>query len=358
MGRHTAAGSGRPLVVTTDEHLLDELLRLAAMVGVDVEVVPDAGSARRGWAAASVIVLDDSVVESVVSSAFPRRDGVIVVGTDLDDADVWRRAVNVGADHVVFLPDAASWLAEQLSLPAAPATEPRLLTVLSASGGAGVSTLAASLSMRAVTRALSPILVDADPMGGGIDLLLGAEAAPGIRWGELAGTSGRIERRTLVDALPVDSGLPFLSWSQFGRSDLDPATYDSVLSALVRDGSLVVVDLGRASGLLPDRVLAATTTAVLLVPARVRAVAAAAQLVKRLEQVREQLFLVVRRPAPAGLDVATIARTLDLPLLGSLPHDARRAEWEENGLPPSTRGSWQRITDAILDLGLKGANAA
>ena len=47
------------------------------------------------WTAASVIVLGDAVVESVVSSAFPRRDGVIVVGTDLDDADVWRRAVNI-----------------------------------------------------------------------------------------------------------------------------------------------------------------------------------------------------------------------------------------------------------------------
>ena len=47
MGKHTAMGSGRPLVVTADKHLLDEVLRLAAMVGVDVEVVPDAGSARR-----------------------------------------------------------------------------------------------------------------------------------------------------------------------------------------------------------------------------------------------------------------------------------------------------------------------
>ena len=176
--------------------------------------------------------------------------------------------------------------------------------------------------------------------------------------GRVAGTSGRIERRALVDALPVDSGLPFLSWSQFAQGDLEPKTYDSVLSALVRDGSLVVVDLGRAGGPLPDRVLAATTTAVLLVPARVRAVAAAAQLVTRLDQVRERLCLVVRRPAPAGLDVATIARTLDLPLLGSLPHDSRRAEWEENGLPPSTKGSWQRVTDAILDLGSTGANAA
>jgi len=358
MGRHAVRQSERPLVVTADESLLDELLGLAASAGIDVEVVPDAGSARRRWATASVIVLDDAIVESVVSLATPRRDGVIVLGRDLDDADIWRRAVNVGADHVVFLPDAASWLVDQLASPAVSASPARVVTVLTASGGVGASTLAASLSMRAVMRELSPILVDADPLGGGIDLLLGAEDTPGVRWGELGATSGRIERRSLVDALPAEWGLPFLSWSRSGAGDLTSAAYDSVLSALIRDGSLVVVDLGRAVGPLSDLVLAVTTTAVLLVPARVRAVAAAAHLINRLDHLRDQLCLVVRRPAPAGLDVATIARTLELPLLGSLPHDGRRAEWEENGLPPSTKGSWQRVGDAILDRESQRTSAA
>ena len=357
MGKHTAAGGGRALVVTADENLLDELLRLASAAGVDVDVVPDAGSAKQQWTTASLVLLDDAQTPSVVTLGVARRDGVIVVGSDLDDADVWRRAVNVGADHVVFLPDAEAWLVEQLAAPVASSSRARVVAVLAASGGAGASTLAASLAMRALTRDLSPILVDADPFGGGIDLLLGAETTPGVRWGELANTSGRVERQTLVDALPTDGGLPFLSWSHSAANELTPAAYDSVLSALFRDGGLVVADLGRATGELTDRVLADTTAAVVLVPARVRAVFAAVQLVSRLEPLREQISLVVRAPSPGGIGLDLIAQTLGLPVVGSVPHDARRAEWEENGLPPSTKGSWARVSDAILDLESTGSHA-
>ena len=45
-------------------------------------------------------------------------------------------------------------------------------------------------------------MVDADPVGGGIDLVVGAEHAPGVRWPELAGTSGRLSAASLSDALP------------------------------------------------------------------------------------------------------------------------------------------------------------
>jgi hypothetical protein len=67
---------------------------------------------------------------------------------------------------------------------------------------------------------------------------------------------------------------------------------------------------------------------------------------------------VVRKPSPGGLDASTITRVLDLPIVGTLSHDGRRAEWEENGLPPSTKGSWARISDAILDGSWRASCAA
>ena len=115
MGRHGAEIERRPMLITSDEQLLDELLRLAATAGVDVDVVPDVGSATRGWSAASSVVLDAALLDDLVALHLPRRGGLIVIGHDLDDADVWRRAVNVGADHVVFLPDAAEWLIDTLA---------------------------------------------------------------------------------------------------------------------------------------------------------------------------------------------------------------------------------------------------
>ena len=358
MGKHTAVGGGRPLVVTSDEALLDELLQFAASAGVEVDVAADASTASRSWTDASLVVIDDSVVSALMTQDVTRRGQVIVIGRDLDDAGVWRRAVNVGADHVVFLPDAADWLAEQFQLSTARSAQARVVTVLTASGGCGASTLAATVAMRATTRKLAPVLIDADPLGGGLDLLLGAETEPGVRWPDLADTDGRIGGQTLIDALPKDHGLPFLSWTQAGDDDAIAATYGSVLSALTREDSLVVVDLGRHTGPLSRAVLSVTTTAVLLVPARVRAVAAASTLLKRLDHLRDELCLVVRRPSPAGLDESTIARVLDLPLIGTLPHDGRRAEWEENGLPPSTKGGWARVSDAVLDDDRSGSCAA
>ena len=358
MGRHTATAVGRPLVVTSDEHLLDQLLRLAAAAGVDVDVAPDAGAARESWSLASVILLDDALASEAASAGLTRRAEVIVIGRDLDDAAVWRRAVTVGADHVVFLPEAADWLIERILSGRSGAGSAQVVTVISASGGAGASTLAAAVALRAVGRHLSPVLVDADPGGGGIDLLLGAEQAHGVRWGDLSGTEGSVEQQVLLDALPVDDGLPFLSWSRDDDTALTAAAYDCVLSSLTRHDGLVVVDVGRAAGMLPQAAIAVTTTAVLLVPARVRAVAAATALVQRNEQLRDRMVVVVRRASSTGLDAATVAQSVALPLLGTLPHDPRSAEWEDNGLPPRTRGAWQRVADAIIDREAKGVSAA
>lgn len=56
----------------------------------------------------------------------PRGDGILVLadsgvtrsvylGIDLDDARIWSRAVDVGATHVVVLPDGAPWLQAHLT---------------------------------------------------------------------------------------------------------------------------------------------------------------------------------------------------------------------------------------------------
>lgn len=47
----------RPLIVTTDAELLDELVRLAAAAGVEPEVAPDAVAARRRWTAAPMVLV-------------------------------------------------------------------------------------------------------------------------------------------------------------------------------------------------------------------------------------------------------------------------------------------------------------
>lgn len=65
------------------------------------------------WLAAGVVIIDARALRHVETLSLPRRDEVNVLGDDLDDATVWDRAVRVGAQRVLFLPDAASWLAAE-----------------------------------------------------------------------------------------------------------------------------------------------------------------------------------------------------------------------------------------------------
>ena len=57
----------------------------------------------------------------------------------------------------------------------------RLVAVVGGSGGAGASTLSAALAVTALRLGVRPWLVDADPLGGGIDLALGGEDTVGLR---------------------------------------------------------------------------------------------------------------------------------------------------------------------------------
>jgi chitodextrinase len=71
-----AQGAARSLVLTADEALLDELLRLAAAAGVEVDVAPDPVAARPRWQAAPLVVVGDDQAESAAGQ-LGRRPQVI-----------------------------------------------------------------------------------------------------------------------------------------------------------------------------------------------------------------------------------------------------------------------------------------
>lgn len=74
----------------------------------------------------------------------------MLVGRDQDDPDVWRRAVEIGADCVLRLPDAEGWLVDRIA-DAAEGVGRQALTVgvIGGRGGAGASTLACALAVTA-----------------------------------------------------------------------------------------------------------------------------------------------------------------------------------------------------------------
>jgi secretion/DNA translocation related CpaE-like protein len=330
----------RPLLVTADEQLLDDLVRLAALAGIETTVVADLGAARPLWLAATAVVVGGDLVAAAAAASLPRRERVVVVAR-ADDEELWRSAVTLAPARVGSMPAAEEWLIDLFADAAdrlhGPAADGLVVGVIGGRGGAGASTLACALAVTGDRAGRRTTLVDADPLGGGIDLLLGGEDTGGLRWPELTGASGRVDGAALREALPRVGELAVLSWDRGDALAIPPAAMTAVLDAAARASDLVVVDLPRHDDPAAEVVLPRLDATLLVVPAEVRATAAAARVCARVTGRCRDLQLVVRGPSPAGLDGAGVAQVLGLPLAGELRPEPGLAQALEVGEPPGRR---------------------
>lgn len=342
----------KPLLITEDEQILDGVLRLAAAAGVPLELSSDAGAARSRWTSPPLVLVGADHAEDLASSRMPRRDGVVLVGWEPDDPGTWRHAVAIGAENVALLPSDETWLVDVLADVAEGSTRgATTVGVVGGRGGAGASVLAAALAITAQTHGHSTLLLDADPFGGGIDLLLGAEDVAGLRWPDLANTRGRLAGATLREHLPETHGLSVLSWDRGSTLSLPDDALDAVLSAAARAWDVVIVDLPRPADSAAEVILPRCSTTLLVVPAEVRAVAAAGRVAARSCALADDVRVVVRGPSPSGLRPTEVAISLGLPLAATLQSEAGLARMLERGEPParSGRGSLAAACAAILN---------
>ncbi|HVF20382.1 MAG TPA: septum site-determining protein Ssd [Mycobacteriales bacterium] len=340
----------RPLIVTADDCTRDTLLRLAAVAGSDADVAVDVASARRRWRDPALVVVGADLASALRSAALPRRPGVVLLGDDLDDATVWQRAVELGAEHVAFLPDAEPWLIERLGAGAARGRTAVTVGVLGGRGGSGASTLAAALALSATRLGHRAVLVDADPLGGGLDLLLGAEDARGPRWPDVARVLDRGSGDGLAAVLPTVARTPVLSWDRSDASVLRPGAVSAVLAAAGTGVDVVVVDLPRRLDDASIEAFTAVGTLLLVVPADVRGVAASARIASAVAPYAGDLRLVVRRPPSGGIAAGFVADALGLPLAGCFKSERAVAADGDRGLPPPTtgRGHLARLCTALV----------
>lgn len=338
----------RPLLVTADGGLQDAVLAVAAEAQVELTVAAEVGAVAAAWASAPLVLLDAGLVPSALRTLPLPRPGLVVVSRTIEDPTLWRSLVAVGAEQVVELPQGAPWLFERFGRSLDDDPKAGLVVVTGAVGGAGASTLAAALARHRADAGASAVLVDLDPAGGGLDLMVGAEDAAGARWDELAGITGRVDGRVLVDALPQPNGLPVLSWPTHSELEPGPAAVSLVLDALCQRPGLVVVDSGPASDPRAAVALSKCQTLVLVVPLRVRAVAAALRALRRVPT-HVSTIVVVREPASGGLTADDVETALGVPVVAALAHDRRRQVTEELGGPPPSSALWQRVCSAVLD---------
>jgi secretion/DNA translocation related CpaE-like protein len=336
----------RPLVVATDETVLDEILRVAAASGCELDREPDLLAARGRWTRAPLVVLDEEA--AAVRVGLPRRAGVVLVCKGTPGEETWRRAFAVGADQVLCLPDDEEGLTVAFAdvVDGPPGSPGPVIAVVGGRGGAGASVLAAAVALEAA-RSSPALLVDCDPLGGGLDLLLGLEKAEGLRWPEVR-LSGRVSIPSLVEALPSRGALPVLSCGREGPGPT-PDALSAVVTAGRRSGRTVVCDLSRS---LDDGALAVSAIAdlvVLLVPQEFRACMAAKQVLRRLSAHTDRLSVVASGRSITGASPSSTTALLGPPLLATLPPERRLAESLETGeFTLHSRGPLTTTARAIL----------
>jgi hypothetical protein len=199
-----------------------------------------------------------------------------------------------------------------------------VIGVVGGSGGVGASTFAAAIAAAAGRS----VLVDLDPVGGGIDVLLGIESLPGARWSQMQLDGGYLDPVLLRDGLPRWQSVAVLA------ADAAPPSAAAVVQvvAAAEEVGPVVLDLPRAPS--PVREAARCTFDVIVADAHVRELAAARSVLAGLPAI--PTGVVLRRGAVPTDEAAT---RLGVPLLGVLPALDRR----------STSRAADRLAAGVLD---------
>lgn len=291
-------GRGRPLVVTGDGELLDELLDLARAGGVELTVAVDALAAEDHWASAPLVMVGLDQADALIRRGLPRRLDVILVSradgaaTEGQSSGPWSGARALGADHVAVLPDARPWLVARLAECRPRALRHAAPVVAVVPGGTDATAVALGLALAGCQQGLSTLLVGTDPAS------LPADHA--LR--------------------PPGSGpLAILAFERGGETSGAPEAMAVALRAARHGRDLVVVDLPYPFDAAARLALSSADQCYLVVTAEVRACVEAARVAAAVRRHCPALKLVVRAVVPGGLRPDEIGEALDLPLAGVLP---------------------------------------
>lgn len=333
--------TGHALLCSRDPALIEAVEVTAAALQVPLQVARGLDEARAGWGAASV-----RLIGTEVASRWPLATTGSAHLIGRSHADLARCSAELGLP-VLPLPDDTGRLADALARAVIDrAPRGQVVAVVGASGGLGASTLAASLAMVAAQGNARAVAVELAHCGGGLDLLVGAETVPGLRWSDLVGARG--ELGDVVSQLPEVRGARVLAQSRETHAEPGRDALAAVVGSLSRSADAVVVDVGRSSPPVEaDQVL-------LLVGADVRSVAAARALAE--DAAMRPTGIVLRGGPGRTLPASVVARSLGAPCLGEIGHHRALPRLCELGLsplePPARRyrrqvhALWKRLSDA------------
>ena len=341
------AGTTVVLTLLGDADLSADADRVAAAAGV--RVMKAAEPARMNWLAAAAVLVDENSALRCVREGLPRREDVVLIAAAEPSPSTWSAAVQVGARSVVILPAQEAALVRILSEAGDPRsphqTSGRLIAVVPGRGGGGASVFAAALALCAP----DAVLVDLDPCGGGLDLLLGVESEPGLRWPDLSAPGGRLSWTAVREALPRRGDTAVLSATR-ACHPIDAEVFVAVAEAARRGGATVVCDVPRQFGAAAVHALEQADLVAVITTCDVRAITAAAAVTGAVRVMNRNVGLVVRGPAPGGLSAREAVDVVAAPLLAALrPEPMLSRRLEQGGLRLGRRSVLAAAARTVLD---------
>lgn len=224
----------------------------------------------------------------------------------------------------------------------------RVISVVGTAGGVGASVLTAALATRASHHGAAVVAIDARPCGGGLDVVLGVDEEPGLRWRDLLDAAGTLDGAEIFGRLPLSRRCGVLSFDREAPVVPSGEVLLSAVAALQRVSDLVFVDAPRAGEWWEAEVAELSDEVVALTGTSVPALAGAASSLAHLDAVHDAVWLACRTDRGTTDLPERLAGLLDLPLLGAVPTDGRVATAILEGRPPPGKGPYARAVDVLL----------
>ncbi|WCZ33610.1 MULTISPECIES: septum site-determining protein Ssd [Corynebacterium] len=333
----THTNTGPIVVAVADPALHSEAIHIAAATGRKVIDAADDTQLARHAPKAHALLIDDLRAPSLHPQ--PRGPNVFTVVADTAPAAT--------REDVFALPAQAADVLRSIGAlalaPAAHTARGKVVAVLGACGGAGASVFSAVLCRVAG----DATLIDAHQFSGGLDLLLGLEATPGARWGDIDFTAGgAVSRAEMRGALPAtEDDTALLTFPRTTVADpfrLSPEELNAVVHAAGTEG-LTAVDTPLA--LLPDR----CDLAVVVLRPELRAAAAAARIVAECNAAGVANALLLRQSSWASLEPAQVEDTAKASVIAQVQQvRGLTKQLDQSGLSAKLPRTLARAAEAVL----------
>jgi secretion/DNA translocation related CpaE-like protein len=185
---------------------------------------------------------DLAIVELGTALANRANTPFILISDQPPQLENFKFAMQQGATDLLELPKESAILLQRLSdLENKKSVRAKTIAVISGSGGAGASTVAA-MAAWGMRRRFQTVLVDLAPDGGGIDVIFGQERNPASRWRDFVNSQGEIPSKTFQRELPQVESLALMSHDR-GEIEDSAVINKKVLFSLFQSFELAVVDL-------------------------------------------------------------------------------------------------------------------